>query len=121
MRAILKLLHIDPLKSQRKALERIRSTSTDAVRIQGKKVNARWLRQFMDYDPVPILQRIEVPVLVISGGHDMQVPPEDAAVIENLVAGALRTPGLRGSQSRPSPGPRLKGAACFIGGRSERP
>jgi uncharacterized protein len=86
-KAILKLLRIDPLASQRKALDRIRSTSADTVRIRGKKLNARWFREFMDFDPVPILEHIHVPVLVLIGEHDMQVPPEDADAIGKLVAG----------------------------------
>jgi len=86
-KAILRCLHIDPLKSQRKAFERLRSTSASAVRIQGKKLNARWFRQFMDYDPVPIFERIQVPLLVVIGERDMQVPPEDADAIGALVAG----------------------------------
>jgi pimeloyl-ACP methyl ester carboxylesterase len=86
-RAILKLLHIDPLKSQRKAIARIRSTSAPILRIQGKKLNARWFREFIDYDPVPVLKRVRVPVLVVVAGHDMQIPPEDGNAICRLVAG----------------------------------
>ena len=86
-KAVLKLLRVDPLKSQRKALDRIRSTAADSLRIQGKKVNARWLREFMDYDPAPIFERIDVPVLVVVAEHDMHVPPEDGDAIRALIAG----------------------------------
>ena len=102
---------IDPLKSQRKALDRIRSTSADSLRIQGKKVNARWLREFIDYDPAPILEGIHVPVLVLVPEHDMQVPPEDGDVISTLVAGPCKevtVPGLSHilRDDRDSKGPR---------------
>ena len=96
-KAILKLLHIDPLTSQQKAFVRIRSTSADSLRIQGKKVNARWLREFMNYDPVSTFERIHVPVLVVVPEHDMQVPPEDGETISALVAGPCQeviVPGL---------------------------
>lgn len=86
-KTVLRLLRIDPLKSQRKAFERVRSTSATTIRIQGKKTNARWLRQFMDYDPAPIFKQIKAPLLVIVGSHDMQVPPADADAIRTLVAG----------------------------------
>jgi pimeloyl-ACP methyl ester carboxylesterase len=95
-RALLRLLRIDPLKSQRKAFARLRSTTTDAIRIQGKKVNARWLRQFMDYDPIPVFERIRVPLLVLVGEYDMQVPPEDAQTIGTLVHGACHQQVLAG-------------------------
>ena len=57
-KAILKVLRIDPLRSQRKAFERIRSSSADVVPIQGKRMNARWIREFLDYDPVPVFGRL---------------------------------------------------------------
>lgn len=44
------------------------------------KLNARWLRQFMDYDPRPIFEGIRVPVLVLIGDRDVQVPPSDARI-----------------------------------------
>ena len=84
---LLKLIHVDPLKSQRKQFARIRSTAADVIRVQGKKLNARWLRQFLDYDPVPVFQRIAVPILAMAGGHDLQVPPADAEAIARLVPG----------------------------------
>jgi alpha-beta hydrolase superfamily lysophospholipase len=86
-RSILKVLRIDPLKGQRKALARIRATSANTIRIQGKKLNAGWLREFMDWDPTPVYSRIRVPVLVVIGDHDMQVPPGGAEAIAKLVEG----------------------------------
>ena len=50
---VVRLLHIDLVKSQRKALNRIRSSRADVMRIQGRKINAAWMRQFMAYDPAP--------------------------------------------------------------------
>jgi uncharacterized protein len=112
-KAILELLHIDPLKSQRKAFERLRSTSADAVRIQAKKVNARWLRQFMDYDPVPIMKRIRVPVLVVIGEHDMQVTPEDADTIRTLVGGPCDEKVIEGLSHILRPDPESKGPRAY--------
>jgi uncharacterized protein len=86
-KALLRLIHLDPLKSQRKQFARIRSTSADVIRVQGRKLNARWIREFLDYDPVPVFRRIALPVLAIAPGHDLQVPPEDAETIKRLVAG----------------------------------
>lgn len=86
-RAMLRILHIDPLQSQQKALKKVRSSSGGSVRVQGKRLNAGWLRQFMDYDPVPVFKQISVPVLVIAGSHDMQIPPEDEQEIKALVQG----------------------------------
>src|SRR5215469_11354705 len=37
--------------------------------------------------PAPALQRVKVPVLAITGGHDLQVQPDDVAAIGRLVGG----------------------------------
>jgi len=36
-----------------------------------------WFRYFLDYDPVPALQKTKCPVLALSGEKDLQVPPKE--------------------------------------------
>jgi fermentation-respiration switch protein FrsA (DUF1100 family) len=110
-KAMLKALRIDPLRSQQKAFARLRSTTAPTIRVQGKKLNAVWFREFMDYDPVPVFRRITVPVLVLSVSRDMHVPPEDGHAIAGLVAGPCDEEMLDGLSHilRPDPervGPR---------------
>jgi len=50
-----------------------------------------WLRWWMDFDPAPTLRRVRVPALVLQGGTDWQVAPEQAQAI----AAALREGGNR--------------------------
>jgi pimeloyl-ACP methyl ester carboxylesterase len=91
------VLHIDLIKSQRKALNRIRSSSAGVMRIQGRKLNAAWMRQFMTYDPAPELARVDVPVLAITGERDLQVNPDDLDRMRDLIKGpfeALRLSGV---------------------------
>ncbi len=48
-----------------------------------KQVTSPWMRSFLASDPVPMLQKVRVPVLAINGALDMQVPPaEDLAAIK---------------------------------------
>jgi uncharacterized protein len=94
---MVRLLRIDPLKSQRKALNRIRSSQGPVVRVQGRKINAAWMRQFMAYDPAPDLAQVDVPVLAITGDRDLQVDPDDLDRMRHLVKGpfqALRPSGV---------------------------
>ena len=84
---ILRLMRTDAIRSQRKNQNRIMASSADVIRIQGVKVNARWFRDFIAYDPAPVLARIKVPVLAITGGQDVQVPPDDIAALGRLVKG----------------------------------
>jgi hypothetical protein len=94
---VVRLLRIDVTKSQQKVLRRIRSSDTDVVRVQGRKINAAWMRQFMAYDPAADLGRVGVPVLAVTGDRDLQVDPGDLDVMRDLVKGpfqAVRPPGV---------------------------
>jgi uncharacterized protein len=93
VRMTLKITRTDILRSQRKRVARIQASASDVIRdrgaagIPGFRINARWLRDFLAYDPRPALARIKVPVLAITGGQDVQVPPQDVAAIGRLVQG----------------------------------
>jgi|GEM_PF-5782112 len=50
-----------------------------------------WIRYWMDFDPAPTLRRVRVPALVLQGGTDWQVAPEQA----DAIAAALREGGNR--------------------------
>ena len=86
-RLILRLLRTDAVRAQRKNLSKIMASAADVIRVQGTRVNARWARDFVAYDPAPALRQLTVPVLAITGGHDLQVPPDDVAAIGRLVGG----------------------------------
>jgi uncharacterized protein len=86
-RLILRLLRTDVVKAQRKNQDKVMASTADVLRVQGQKVNARWARDFVTYDPAPVLARITVPVLAITGGHDLQVPPDDVEAMRGLVKG----------------------------------
>lgn len=48
-----------------------------------------WIRHFLDYDPLPTVRLVKVPVLILQGATDRQVTPDQA---EELAA-ALRAAG----------------------------
>ena len=45
------------------------------VRSQIKQVTSPWFRFSVRYDPAPALRQLDVPVLALYGGTDLQVPP----------------------------------------------
>ena len=48
---------------------------------------SRWERYFLAYDPAPALRRLKVPVLVLNGSLDLQVPArEDLAAMRKALA-----------------------------------
>jgi uncharacterized protein len=78
-------------------LTRLAATTTDTARVCGMRVNARWWREQLAYDPRADLARIQVPVLAITGDKDAQVEPGDLETIARLVprgAETHRVPGL---------------------------
>lgn len=86
-RLILRLMRTDPVTAQRRNQDKVMASSADVIRLQGQQVNARWFRDFVSYDPAPVLAGITVPVLAITGGQDVQVPPGDIEVMRQLVRG----------------------------------
>jgi uncharacterized protein len=116
-RLVLRLMRTDAVKAQRKNQAKIMASSADVIRMQGIRVNARWVRDFVRYDPSVALARITVPVLAITGGHDLQVPPDDVEAMGKLVRGPFegRVVGDLSHMLRPDPdriGPRGYRRAC---------
>ena len=88
VRSILKLFGTDVVKQQAKAVKKIKETTADVARVQMAKVNAKWMREFISYDPVPTLRRIEQPLLAITGSKDVQVDPRDLEDLQRLLDNA---------------------------------
>jgi len=82
---LLKLLRQDVLRTQSKRLEQIKASSGDVMRVQLVKLNAKWFREFLVYDPSEALNRMDVPVLAVTGSKDIQVDPGDVERIGRLV------------------------------------
>jgi len=75
---LIDLFHIDTRKAQQKQLDKIKRSTKNSLRIQlVAKLNARWFREFMAYDPSADLPKIQAPVLAITGTKDIQVDPAD--------------------------------------------
>lgn len=83
---LINALHIDVRKAQRKQFEKIRRSTKDWYRIQLiAKLNAKWMREFLEYNPADDLPKIQVPVLAITGSKDIQVDPSDLERMAALV------------------------------------
>lgn len=66
----------------------LRSTTATA-RLAWVRLNARWYREYMVYDPTEALSIIDRPVLAITGAKDIQVDPDDVARIGQIVRGGF--------------------------------
>lgn len=111
VRAVLGLLRIDVKAKQRKTIDRLYRTSGDTARVGLRRVNARWFREFLDFDPKPLLQKNRAPVLAITGAKDLQVDPDDLAAIADLVpeeVDTVRVPDLTHLVRRDTAPPSLR-------------
>lgn len=85
VRGLTRLLRVDVAAGQSKKMDRLAATTDDVVRQGPVRVNARWYREFMAFDPAPHLAAAVVPVLAITGSHDVQVDPADVDRMRALV------------------------------------
>lgn len=91
VRFVMKLMRTDVHKLQAKRLAQLEATTGDSTRIQFVKINAKWFREFMVYNPADDFPSIEVPLLAITGEKDLQVPAADVEVMESLAGGSIAT------------------------------
>jgi pimeloyl-ACP methyl ester carboxylesterase len=72
----------DPKVLADKLNELVKSTELDAalppaaLEAQLRMMASPWFRFFLDYDPLPALQSVKIPVLILFGQKDLQVPPK---------------------------------------------
>jgi pimeloyl-ACP methyl ester carboxylesterase len=71
---------------QKKAFASVLQT----INVQMQMYLSEWFRYFLLFDPVPVLEKVQVPVLALIGEKDLQVPPKENAA---LIEGALKKGG----------------------------
>ena len=86
-KTLLKVFGTSIDKQQSKALKKLKNSSNDVIRIQGQKINAKWMREFLAYDPEPVLRSTTSPLLAITGSKDVQVNPADIATVAEITQG----------------------------------
>ena len=97
----------DPATLEAKLNDLIQSTSMgaslppSALQAQVRVLVSPWFRSYLDYDPLPALQKLSCPVLALNGDKDLQVPSK-----ENLpkIQKALQDAGNKDFQVTELPG-----------------
>ena len=91
VRFLLRVLPGDPVKKVGANHAKLKATTTDVARLNLARVNAKWFREYLAYDPADDLPKIDVPVLAVTGTKDLQVDPADLAVVADRAAGPVET------------------------------
>ena len=97
----------DPEQLEAKLTDLVDSTGMSTtlppttLKPQARMMTSPWFRFFLDYDPVPALERTHCPVLVLNGDKDLQMAPK-----ENLaqIQKALQEGGNKDFQTKELPG-----------------
>jgi pimeloyl-ACP methyl ester carboxylesterase len=66
---------VDMPAEQRDAIDNPDEFVATQVKTQISRSQSPWFRAFIDYDPVPALEMLQIPALAIFGELDLQVPP----------------------------------------------
>lgn len=69
------------LQTGKTAAERDSLLHINMERIDSLGVDQPWVRYFRDYDPLPTVRRVRVPVLIVQGATDRQVTADQADVL----------------------------------------
>lgn len=87
--SLLRLFRIPQMarRQTEKTFAKILGSKGDTIRIQGKKINAKWFREHYAYNVLDDLEKTLCPVLAITGSKDIQVEPEHARIIADTVQG----------------------------------
>ncbi len=73
-----------PTVMQQRLFKKVESSDRATFRMMGGKVNAAWLREFMNADPKDAHAQCNLPTLVVVANRDVQCPPPDGRVISQL-------------------------------------
>ncbi|MED3551706.1 alpha/beta hydrolase family protein [Cytobacillus praedii] len=74
-------------KQNSKIINKIIHSDKEVMRLKGVKLNAKWLREIYAYNVCEYLAEVSCPVLAITGEKDIQVPPEHAKLVAEMVKG----------------------------------
>jgi hypothetical protein len=63
-------------EEQRKMMGDPQAVARQQIAAQVASARSPWFKFFLDYDPAPTLAKVQIPVLALFGGKDLQVPAE---------------------------------------------
>jgi uncharacterized protein len=90
---LLRLLKVDEkiTKMNDDLIEALLASDEPVIKYKGKKINAKWNREHIQFDVSQSLQKVTCPVLAITGTKDVNVKVSDLEKIKSLVQGECET------------------------------
>lgn len=75
--------------SQKKLINRLKTTDVASFRSGMARIPAKCLRELIQLDPAAIMRQIRCPALLIGGEKDLQCAPEDVGAIAGMAQGPV--------------------------------
>jgi len=90
---LLRLLKVDKkiTKMNDDLIKALLASDEPVIKYKGKKINAKWNREHIQFDVSQPLQKVTCPVLAITGTKDVNVKVSDLEKINTLVQGECET------------------------------
>ncbi|MCM3690789.1 alpha/beta hydrolase family protein [Neobacillus niacini] len=90
---LLRLLKVDKkiTKMNDDLIEALLASDEPVIKYKGKKINAKWNREHIQFDVSQPLQKVTCPVLAITGTKDVNVKVSDLEKINSFVQGECET------------------------------
>jgi pimeloyl-ACP methyl ester carboxylesterase len=90
---LLRLLKVDQkiTKMNDDLLKALQASDEPVIKYKGKKINAKWNRETMQFDVSKPLQKVTCPVLAMTGTKDVNVKVSDLEKIKALIPGECET------------------------------
>jgi pimeloyl-ACP methyl ester carboxylesterase len=81
----------DQIAKQKKLIAKIAKSSRDTIKIRKQVINAKWIREMIQLDPMTIHARTSIPTLAIAGTKDLQSMPSDVQKLKSVITGSFES------------------------------
>ena len=75
----------DQIAKQKKLIKRICKSSRATIKVRKQVINAKWIREMIQLDPLDIHAKACIPTLAIAGSKDLQSLPTDLQTLKSVI------------------------------------
>lgn len=81
----------DQIAKQKKLINRISRSSRPTIKVRKQVINAKWIREMIQLDPLAIHAGTNIPTLAIAGSKDLQSQSSDIQQLKSVVRGTFES------------------------------
>ncbi|ASJ76595.1 alpha/beta hydrolase [Granulosicoccus antarcticus] len=81
----------DQIAKQKKLIAKIMKSSRATMKIRKQTINAKWIREMIQQDPLAIHAQVNIPTLAIAGSKDLQSQASDLQQLQSVLQGPFES------------------------------